>query len=127
MTSASSKRPNDARSCLHVLGLPRQTPDQSPAAQATVATSLVPPTTSLKLVISILPSKLEMSTSNSSMMVMMVPWLHFTGGDSLIFESWHPSSHGAIAGACIGLVLFAMFERWVNAMRGVLDVYWRKK
>ncbi|RPD63157.1 hypothetical protein L227DRAFT_584763 [Lentinus tigrinus ALCF2SS1-6] len=60
-------------------------------------------------------------------MVMMVPWLHFTGGDSLIFKSWHPSSHGAIAGACIGLVIFAIFERWVNAMRGVLSVYWRTR
>ncbi|RPD81786.1 hypothetical protein L226DRAFT_541428 [Lentinus tigrinus ALCF2SS1-7] len=68
---------------------------------------------------------MDMSTSNSSTMVMMVPWLHFTGGDSLIFKSWHPSSHGAIAGACIGLVIFAIFERWVNAMRGVLSVYWR--
>ncbi|KAI0724342.1 Ctr copper transporter family-domain-containing protein [Cerioporus squamosus] len=74
-----------------------------------------------------LVESMDMAAFNSSTMVMMVPWLHFTGGDSLIFKSWHPASNGAIAGACIGLVLFAMFERWVNAMRGLLDGYWRKR
>ncbi|KAI0639192.1 Ctr copper transporter [Trametes polyzona] len=70
---------------------------------------------------------MDMSSSNSSMMVMMVPWLHFTGGDNLFFDTWHPSSKGAIAGACIGLVLLAIFERWVNAMHGALEAYWGKK
>lgn len=59
-------------------------------------------------------------------MGMMVPYLHFAGGDNLLFEAWHPSSTGAIAGACIGLVLFAIFERWVNGMRGVLEAHWRQ-
>ncbi|KAI0651640.1 Ctr copper transporter [Trametes meyenii] len=61
------------------------------------------------------------------MMMMMVPYLHFTGGDNLLFKAWRPSSPGAIAGACIGLFLFAMFERWVNAMRGVAEGYWKRR
>ncbi|TBU64853.1 Ctr copper transporter [Dichomitus squalens] len=57
----------------------------------------------------------------------MIPWLHFTSGDKLLFEAWQPSSKGAIAGACIGLLLFAIFERWVNGMRGVLEARWKKQ
>ncbi|CAL1696525.1 unnamed protein product [Somion occarium] len=67
-------------------------------------------------------------SSNSTMeMVDMVPWLHFSGGDNLFFKSWHPSSSGAIAGACIGLVLFAMFERWIAAIRGVMEAHWKRQ
>jgi solute carrier family 31 (copper transporter), member 1 len=58
---------------------------------------------------------------------MMMPWLHFTGGDYLFFRSWHPTSSGAIAGACIGLVLLAIFERWVTASRYVLESHWRQQ
>lgn len=57
----------------------------------------------------------------------MVPWLHFTGGDHLYFESWHPSSKGAIAGACIGLVFLALLERWMSAMRSVMEAKWKKR
>ncbi|KAI1797680.1 Ctr copper transporter family-domain-containing protein [Ganoderma leucocontextum] len=81
---------------------------------------LGPPSTTLL-------SAMDMSSSNSSVIAMMVPWLHFTGGDNLLFEAWHPSSNGAIAGACIGLVFFAIFERWVNGMRGVLEGRWRQQ
>ncbi|KAI0670113.1 Ctr copper transporter [Trametes maxima] len=70
---------------------------------------------------------MSMSSTNSTMMVMMVPYLHFMGGDNLLFKAWQPSSPGAIAGACIGLFLFAMFERWVNAMRGVAEGYWKRR
>ena len=57
--------------------------------------------------------------------VMMVPYLHFTGGDNLFFQSWHPTSSGAIAGACIGLVFLALLDRWVAAARNVLEDHWR--
>ena len=69
------------------------------------------------------------STSNDSdaMEVMMIPWLHFAGGDNLFFKTLHPSSGGAIAGACIVLVALAILERWVSGMRANLDGYWRKK
>ncbi|KAH8100551.1 Ctr copper transporter family-domain-containing protein [Cristinia sonorae] len=59
--------------------------------------------------------------------VMMTPWLHFSGGDNLFFKSWHPSSGGAIAGACVALVALALVERWVSGMRGSLESYWRQK
>ena len=58
---------------------------------------------------------------------MMVPWLHFTRGDNLYFASWHPTSPGAITGACIGLVLLALFERWLAATRGILEAHWRRR
>jgi len=57
----------------------------------------------------------------------MAPFLHFTGGDYLLFEAWKPTSAGAIAGACLGLACLAIFERWISATRGVLNNYWRRK
>lgn len=67
------------------------------------------------------------TSSNSTMNIMMVPYLHFTGGDFLFFKSWHPSSHGAIAGACIGLVFLAVIERWIHGIRGLLEDVWRRR
>jgi len=58
---------------------------------------------------------------------MMIPYLHFTGGDALYFHSWTPKSAGAIAGACIGLALIAILERYVAALRGTLDSHWRTR
>ena len=66
--------------------------------------------------------------SNPDMeMVMMTPWLHFIGGDNLLFKSLHPSSHGAIAGACIVLGLLAIFERWLAGTRAVLETEWARR
>jgi len=67
------------------------------------------------------------STSSEATMTMMIPWLHFAGGDNLLFKSLHPSSRGAIAGACIVLIIIAVFERWVAAMRGSLEAHWRQR
>ena len=67
------------------------------------------------------------STDNStdnSMMVMMTPWLHFVGGDNLFFKTLTPSSHGAIAGACIVLGLLAILDRYLSALRGIAEVKW---
>ena len=58
---------------------------------------------------------------------MMKPWLHFTLGDSLYFESWVPMSAGAVVGACIGLFMLAIIERWVTALRAVMQLYWARK
>lgn len=63
---------------------------------------------------------MDMDTTNSTdsgmmMMGMMTPFFHFTGGDYLLFKAWMPTSAGAIAGACVGLFVFAIFERWVHA------------
>lgn len=58
---------------------------------------------------------------------MMAPYLHFVTGDCLYFKTWQPTSAGAIAGACIGLILLALFDRWLAATRGILDVHWRQR
>lgn len=58
---------------------------------------------------------------------MMMPWLHFTRGDSLFFMAWVPLSTGAVIGACIGLFLLAIIDRWVSAMRAVMQLYWSRR
>jgi solute carrier family 31 (copper transporter), member 1 len=57
----------------------------------------------------------------------MTPYLHFTGGDYLFFKTWHPSSDGAIVGASIALLILAMSDRLLHAVRGVMDARWRKR
>ncbi|KXN89081.1 Protein P80 [Leucoagaricus sp. SymC.cos] len=57
----------------------------------------------------------------------MIPYLHFQGGDVLWFQGWVPQSRGAIAGACLGLFLLAIFDRWLATMRSVAEVYWNKR
>jgi copper transporter 1 len=68
-----------------------------------------------------------MNQTNSSELVMTTPYLHLAGGDYLYFKSWHPSSHGAIAGASIALVILALLERLLHATRGVMDARWRRR
>ena len=57
---------------------------------------------------------------------MMMPWMHFSLGDSLWFSAWVPQSKGALAGACIGLFMLAIIERWhlrqVDEFGGSLDL-----
>ena len=57
----------------------------------------------------------------------MLPYLHFTPGDNLWFMGWVPQSAGAMAGACIGLFLLALVERWITACRAVMEVHWTKR
>ncbi|KAF8836541.1 CTR copper uptake transporter [Paxillus ammoniavirescens] len=54
----------------------------------------------------------------------MLPYLHFTPGDTLWFIGWVPSSTGAMVGACIGLFLLALVERWVAACRALMEFHW---
>ena len=65
--------------------------------------------------------------TSTSRIDMMTPYLHFTGGDNLFFKSWSPSSHGAIAGASIALVVLAILERLLFSVRGVLEAHWRRR
>ncbi|KAJ3750104.1 Ctr copper transporter [Lentinula detonsa] len=65
--------------------------------------------------------------SSTNMTMMMKNYLHFTAGDNLLFQTWHPNSSGAIAGACIGLVLVALLERWLSATRTGLQSYWHQR
>ncbi|KAJ7868115.1 CTR copper uptake transporter, partial [Mycena leptocephala] len=57
---------------------------------------------------------------------MMMPYLHFTRGDILWFAGWVPQSSGALAGACIGLFLLALVDRWLAAVRGMMAAHWRE-
>lgn len=58
---------------------------------------------------------------------MMVPYLHFTPGDILWFQGWVPESAGAMVGACIGLFMLALIDRWLAAMRRVMEGHWARK
>lgn len=67
---------------------------------------------------------MDMNTTTISTTMTMTPWLHFTGGDYLIFETWQPESKGAIAGACIGLIVFCILERLIMALRRQMEIQW---
>jgi len=67
------------------------------------------------------------SGSNTSTVVNMTPWLHTSGGDFLFFRDLTPTSKGAIAAAAVVLFLLAVFDRWVAAMRGVMEARWRDR
>ncbi|KAJ6458579.1 CTR copper uptake transporter [Mycena vitilis] len=56
----------------------------------------------------------------------MKPYLHFTRGDVLWFAGWVPQSAGAMAGACIGLFILALVDRWLAAVRGMMEAHWRE-
>ncbi|KAF7289166.1 hypothetical protein MIND_01377700 [Mycena indigotica] len=58
------------------------------------------------------------SSNGTSMgdMMMMKAYLHFGGGDALLFKTIAPSSAGAIFGACLILFLIAVGERWILAI-----------
>ncbi|KAH6886733.1 copper transporter [Coprinopsis sp. MPI-PUGE-AT-0042] len=57
----------------------------------------------------------------------MKPYIHFTVGDTLWFEDWVPKTTGAMAGACIGLFLLGILERWIAAVRAVANLWWRAR
>ncbi|KAI9060370.1 CTR copper uptake transporter [Trametes sanguinea] len=57
----------------------------------------------------------------------MLPYLHFTRGDIVLFLGWVPSSKSAMVGTCIGVFLLALVERWIAACRGVMEAHWRKR
>ena len=57
----------------------------------------------------------------------MLPYLHFTTGDVVWFQGWVPRATGPMIGACIGLFLLAVFDRWLAAYRGLIDSYWYRQ
>jgi len=67
---------------------------------------------------------MNMDQGMSMNMGNMLMYLHFTIGDNLWFFGWAPGTAGAMAGACIGLFMLAIAERWVVAMRGVIEEHW---
>ncbi|KAH9837586.1 CTR copper uptake transporter [Rhodofomes roseus] len=54
----------------------------------------------------------------------MLTYLHFTPGDVLWFQGWVPASAGAMVGACIGLFMLGLVERWIAAARAVMQAHW---
>ncbi|KIL61659.1 hypothetical protein M378DRAFT_166611 [Amanita muscaria Koide BX008] len=55
----------------------------------------------------------------------MTAYLHFTPlSDTLWFQYWVPTSPAAVLGACIGLFLLSIFERWIAACRAVAEKSW---
>jgi Ctr copper transporter family len=72
-------------------------------------------------------TSLSQRRSGSTVGGMMKPWLHFTMGDNLYFMGWVPLSSGTVFGACIGLFMLAIVERWVAAMRGLMQAYWTQR
>lgn len=67
---------------------------------------------------------MNMDQGMSMNMGNMIMYLHFTIGDNLWFLGWAPSTAGAMAGACIGIFMLATAERWLVAMRGVMEEHW---
>ncbi|WWC91095.1 uncharacterized protein L201_006036 [Kwoniella dendrophila CBS 6074] len=68
----------------------------------------------------------DMSSTGSGSMTMKMYFHGSIGTDMLWFASWIPSSAGATVGVCIGLFLFAIFERYLVAFRRACDASWRK-
>lgn len=61
-----------------------------------------------------------------AMTMAMTPWLHFGDTDHLLFKTWQPASHAAIAGACLGVFMFSILERCLAAYRRTQEARWRE-
>jgi solute carrier family 31 (copper transporter), member 1 len=57
----------------------------------------------------------------------MLAYLHFTPGDNLWFLGWAPYGKGAMVGACVGLFLLAIIERWLASMKAVMEMHWHTR
>lgn len=70
---------------------------------------------------------MSMDQGMSMNMGNIIMYLHFTPGDNLWFLGWAPGSAGAMVGTCIGLFMLAIAERWLMAMKGVMEAHWRTR
>lgn len=66
-----------------------------------------------------------MGSTEGSMM--MTPYLHFTPGDAILFQEWVPTEPGPFLGACIGVFLLGIFDRWLAAMRRLIETWWKQR
>lgn len=58
----------------------------------------------------------------------MITYFHFERGlDSVWFLEWVPSSVGAVVGTCVGVFLLGILERWISALRALIELHWRQK
>lgn len=67
---------------------------------------------------------MNMDTGMSLALGSMLPYLHFAASDILWFEGWVPQNKKAIGGACVGLFMLAIFDRWLGAIRSTAEAYW---
>ncbi|KAN0141578.1 copper transporter [Lactarius tabidus] len=67
---------------------------------------------------------MSMDQGMSMSMGNMLRYLHFTPGDNLWFFGWAPRTAGAMVGTCIALFMLAVAERWLSAMRAVMEEHW---
>jgi len=51
-------------------------------------------------------------------------YLHTKPGDTILFQGWMPTKTGPIVGACIGLFLLAVLQRWLSALRRLMELWW---
>ncbi|GLB45703.1 putative ctr copper transporter family protein [Lyophyllum shimeji] len=51
----------------------------------------------------------------------MTSFLHFTPGDTLWLDGWVPGRAQTLFGACVGLFLLGVAERWVRALRAGVE------
>ncbi|KAI0289259.1 Ctr copper transporter, partial [Russula brevipes] len=70
---------------------------------------------------------MNMDQGMSMQMGNMITYLHFGLGDNLWFLGWAPKTAGAMFGTCFGLFMLAMAERWLTAMRGVMEGHWNMR
>ncbi|KAJ7054291.1 CTR copper uptake transporter [Mycena amicta] len=56
----------------------------------------------------------------------MLPMLHFSLGDTLWFQGWVPQTRAAVFGACVGLFVLALADRWLAAVRSMAEANWRR-
>lgn len=70
---------------------------------------------------------MSMDTPMSLAEGQMLPYLHFTTGDNLWFLGWVPERTGAMVGACVGLFLLALVDRWIAACRAMMEVHWSRR
>jgi copper transporter 1 len=54
----------------------------------------------------------------------MIPYLHFTRGDTLWLQKIAPKSKGAVAGACVFLFALALFERFYSSWNARIQARW---
>lgn len=66
------------------------------------------------------------TTTTTGTMGMLLGF-HATPFDQLWFAGWIPQTNGAMVGACVGLFLLAVIDRWVAAIRGLCEVWWKQR
>ena len=54
----------------------------------------------------------------------VTPYLHVSGGDYLLFETWKPVYAGEIFWSCIALIVLSLLDGLISGLRGRFEVYW---